>query len=101
MFPDDESAGGSDRTQQLTGCNSSNFRQYEQRYLMARKTAKKQFPARRKFNLRRDATVATGQREIERVFGLPEGSVRLHLPSGRPARADKSIDALLDGYARR
>jgi hypothetical protein len=68
---------------------------------MKRKTAKKQFPARRKFNLRRDATVATGQREIERVFGLPEGSVRLHLPSGRPARADKSIDALLDGYARR
>jgi len=67
---------------------------------MKRKTAKKQFPARRKFNLRRDATVATGQREIERVFGLPEGSVRLHLPSGRPARADKSIDALLDGYAR-
>ena len=61
----------------------------------------KQFPARRKFNLRRDATVASGQREIERVFGLPEGSVRLHLPSGRPARADKSIDALLDGYARR
>ena len=77
------------------------FRQDEQRHLMARKTAKKQFPARRKFNLRRDATVATGQREIERVFGLPEGSVRLHLPSGRPARADKSIDALLDGYARR
>ena len=69
---------------------------------MARKkSAKKQFPARRKFNLRRDATVATGQREVERVFGLPEGSVRLHLPSGRPARADKSIDALLDGYARR
>lgn len=71
-------------------------------FLMARKkSAKKQFPARRKFNLRRDATVSTGQREIERVFGLPEGSVRLHLPSGRPARADKSIDALLDGYARR
>jgi hypothetical protein len=39
---------------------------------------------------RSDATVATGQREIERVFGLPEGSVRLHLPSGRPARADKA-----------
>ena len=37
----------------------------------------------------------------DNVIGLPEGSVRLHLPSGRPARADKSIDALLDGYARR
>jgi len=66
-----------------------------------RKTSRKQFPARRKFNLRRDATVASGQREIERVFGLPEGSVRLHLLSGRPARADKSIDSLLNGYLRR
>lgn len=68
---------------------------------MARETAKKQFPARRKFNLRRDATVASGQREIEIVFGLSEGRVRLHLPSGGPACADKSINALLDGYARR
>ncbi len=67
---------------------------------MARKIAKKEFPARRKFNLRRDASVATGQRKIEQVFGLPEGSVRLHLPSGRPARADKGIDALLDDYDR-
>jgi hypothetical protein len=67
---------------------------------MARKTAKKQFPARRKFSLRRDASVASGQREIERVFGLPNGSVRLHLPSGRPARADKGIDAFLHDYER-
>ena len=62
---------------------------------MKRKTKQKQFPARRKFSLRRDASVGAGQREIERVFGLPEGSVRLHLPSGRPARADKSAGALL------
>jgi hypothetical protein len=73
---------------------------YRKNLSMKRKIAKKQFPARRKFNLRRDASVATGQREIERVFGLPEGSVRLHLPSGRPARADKSIDAFLDDYDR-
>ena len=67
---------------------------------MKRKTPKKEFPARRKFNLRRDASVASGQRTIEQVFGLPEGSVRLHLPSGRPARADKSIAAFLDDYDR-
>ena len=71
---------------------------------MKRKTTKKpkhrQFPARRKFSLRRDASVGAGQREIERVFGLPEGSVRLHLPSGRPARVDKSAGALLADWER-
>ena len=55
----------------------------------------KTFPAKRKFALRSDASVGTGQREIERVFGLPEGSVRLFLPTGRPARSDKSVGALL------
>ena len=55
----------------------------------------KEYPAKRKFNLRVDASVATGQKEIERVFGLPEGCVRFHLPSGRRARADKTIGALL------
>jgi hypothetical protein len=58
---------------------------------MAGKRKKKVFAARRKFNLRRDASVATGQKKIERVFGLPEESVRLHLPSGRRARTDKTI----------
>jgi hypothetical protein len=71
---------------------------------MKRKTRRriesKQFPARRKFSLRRDASVGAGQREIERVFGLPEGSVRLHLPSGRPARVDKSAGALLSDWER-
>lgn len=62
---------------------------------MKSKPPKKQFPAKRKFNLRRDASIATGQRKIEQVFGLPEGSVRFHLPSGRRARADKSVRALL------
>jgi hypothetical protein len=65
---------------------------------MRRKRPKKEFPARRKFNLRRDASIGTGQRKIERVFGLPEGSVRLHLPSGRPARTDKSVKALLSDW---
>ena len=37
---------------------------------------------------------------LSEFVGLPEGSVRLHLPSGRPARADKSIDAFLDDYDR-
>jgi hypothetical protein len=62
---------------------------------MAKKQSNKEFPAKRKFALRRDASVEAGQREISRVFGLPDGSVLLHLPSGRRARADKSIGALL------
>jgi hypothetical protein len=63
---------------------------------MKNKASAKFFPARRKFPLRRDATVRTGVRKIEKVFGLPPGSVRLHLPGSRgPARADKSIGALL------
>jgi len=60
---------------------------------------RKEFPARRKFALRRDASVGTGQRNIERAFVLPRGSVHLVLPNGRRARADKTIDALLADWA--
>jgi hypothetical protein len=62
---------------------------------MPKKAAPSVFPATRKFVLRRDASVGTGVREIERVFGLPKGSFRLELPSGRRARTDKTISALL------
>jgi hypothetical protein len=66
---------------------------------MAKKNGSgREYPATRKFLLRRDATVSSGQREIERVFGLPKGSVRLELPTGRRARADKSIGALLSDW---
>ena len=65
---------------------------------MPKKPAAKEFPAKRKFNLRRDSSIGTATREIERVFGLPEGSVRFQLPSGRRARSDKSIAALLSDY---
>jgi len=65
---------------------------------MSKKKETTEFPAKRKFSLRRDASVASGQREIERVFRLPEGSIRFHLPSGRRARGDKSIRALLGDW---
>lgn len=65
---------------------------------MPKNPVSKEFPAKRKFNLRRDASIATATCEIERVFGLPEGSVRFQLPSGRRARSDKSIGALLSDY---
>jgi hypothetical protein len=55
----------------------------------------KEFPATRKFPLRSDASVRAGVKTIERVFGLPRGSVQLVLRNGRPARADKKIKKLL------
>jgi len=54
--------------------------------------------ALRKNQLRRDASVGTGQRKIESVFGLPQGSVRLVNPGGKNARIDKSIEALLTDW---
>jgi hypothetical protein len=65
------------------------------------KSKAKEYSATRKFKLRSDATVDTGQQKIEKVFGLPEGSVSLHLPSGRRARSDKTIGALLEDWGGR
>lgn len=59
------------------------------------KKAKRTLKPKRIYSLRADATVATGQRKMEKVFGLPAGSVRLLLPSKRGARSDKTIRALL------
>ena len=56
------------------------------------------YPSRRKFSLRTDSSVGSGQKIIESVFGLPKGSVKLHLPSGRKSRTDKSIASLLKDW---
>lgn len=47
---------------------------------------------------RRDAKVAAIIKRIERNFKLPEGSVRLFLPSGRRAHADGLIQNLLNRW---
>ena len=54
--------------------------------------------ARRTRSLRRDSSVASAEREIERVFGLPKGSVRLVNPNQRKARSDKMVGALLSDW---
>ena len=54
--------------------------------------------ARRKNVLRVDAKVGAGEQEITKVFGLPAGCVRLVLPSGRKARSNKTIGALLKDW---
>jgi hypothetical protein len=48
--------------------------------------------------IRVDASVGTTEREIERVFGLPQGSVQLILPSRRKARTDKKIGKFLKDW---
>jgi hypothetical protein len=62
---------------------------------MVKKQNTKEYPAKRKFALRRDATVAAGQRRIEADYELPRGSVRLHLKNGKYARANMKIETLL------
>jgi Na+/H+-dicarboxylate symporter len=59
-----------------------------------KKKPKKQNPVR--FRAARvDATVGSIIRRIERDYQLPEGSVRLVLPSGRKAHTDGKVNNLL------
>ena len=51
--------------------------------------------SRRKNALRRDATIGSAEREIARVFRIPGRCVRLVNKSGRKARSDKLVGALL------
>lgn len=54
-----------------------------------------------RFNvLRVDGSIETAHRTIERTFGLPAGSVRLVYPSGRKARSDANVGALLRNWER-
>jgi hypothetical protein len=63
--------------------------------VMAKSHATKEQSARRTRSIRRDSCVGSAEREIERVFGLPEGSVKLVNPDGTDARSDKYIRAFL------
>ena len=63
----------------------------------ASETTEKEYTFRRKLNLRPDASVATGQRKMEDVFGLPERSVRFIF---RVVRADKGIGRSLKEWNR-
>ena len=64
------------------------------------KRKKQERRARRKNVLRVDASVGTGQRKIEKVFGLPHGSVRLMKPKGKSAKSNMSVGGLLDKWAK-
>lgn len=47
---------------------------------------------------RRDASVGRTTQVMERIFGLPKGSVRIINPNGRVARSDKTVGRLRDDY---
>jgi hypothetical protein len=54
--------------------------------------------SRRKNVLRVDSTIRSAEKEIEKVFGLPDGSMKLVNPDGRKARSDKRVGALLKDW---
>lgn len=45
--------------------------------------------------LRVDGSIQTAQRTIQAKFGLPNGSVKLVYPSGRKAKKDGTVGALI------
>lgn len=59
---------------------------------------KPKFPATRKFVLRADASIKTGQKQIAKVFGLPLDSIRLVKPGGKRMRSDAKVIALLKAW---
>lgn len=46
---------------------------------------------RRQAKLHDDGSISNAVRQIETVFDLPKGSVRLEYPSGRKARSDSNV----------
>lgn len=83
-----------------TGAKSAHELTSKQRNPRARMRKTREYAAKRVFSMRSDASVWRAQTEIERVFGLPAGSVVLILPRGRRARSDKSIGALIEDWNR-
>jgi hypothetical protein len=62
---------------------------------MGKARVKREESARRTRSIRRDTSVGSAEREIERVFGVPAGSVRLVNTHGKDARSDKTLAAFL------
>lgn len=51
--------------------------------------------------LRTDAAIQSAQRVIETKLKLPRGSVKFVYPSGRRARSDSTVGALLEHWDKR
>jgi hypothetical protein len=62
--------------------------------------AKKRSESPRRFrNIPANASIEAAERAIVRTLGLPDGSIRLVLPSGRKARRDATVQSLKDHWA--
>lgn len=67
---------------------------YNKGELASEQTTRAEKPSRFR-KVRSDASIGSTQRILERTFGLPSGSIRLIYPSGRKARSDASVGALI------
>lgn len=52
----------------------------------------------RNYILRIDSSIEAAQKTIEEKLALPKGSVKLVYPSGRKARADSTVGALVKNW---
>lgn len=50
--------------------------------------------ARRQRNARSDASIGSIEKNIEKTYGLPSGSVQINNPDGSNARSDQKIRTL-------
>lgn len=57
------------------------------------------YAPKRRRSARHDSSVGTIERDMERVYKLPKGSVHIQNPNGRNARSDKRIGRLRADYA--
>ena len=62
------------------------------------KHQKSKYDARRKFAARTDARIGSIEWKVAKMLKLPEGCVSITLPSGKKARSDKTIRALLKDW---
>ena len=69
--------------------------------MASRKAAKKKVAMPIRYTaLRVDSSLEAAQRTIERMLKLPAGSVKFVYPSGRKARSDSTVGALLKHWDR-
>jgi len=63
--------------------------------------AKRVVSARRQARLHDDGSISNAVRQIESVFDLPKGSVRLEYPSGRKARSDSNVGNVREAWKKK
>jgi len=70
---------------------------YKKEKSMSEQSSRTENPSRFR-KARSDASIESTQRNLEKTFGLPRGSVRLVYPNGRKARSDASVGSLVENW---